>query len=128
MLGLKTLVKNSTILPQCIRAYKNNIAGFGIDIRYKNDIEETEASAIEFEKAEKIIELLNTENDTKRIFENLIEAREIYGIAYIEVIRNLAGEVQQIEFVEETPSIAKTKPLRAYLKTKKCTKDCYVLY
>lgn len=117
MLGLKTLVKNSTILPQCIRAYKNNIAGFGIDIRYKNDIEETEASAIEFEKAEKIIELLNTENDTKRIFENLIEAREIYGIAYIEVIRNLAGEVQQIEFVEETPSIAKTKPLNPYIET-----------
>lgn len=30
MVGLRTLVKHSTILPQCIRAYKNNIAGFGI--------------------------------------------------------------------------------------------------
>ena len=28
--GLRALVKHSTILPQCIRAYKNNIAGFGI--------------------------------------------------------------------------------------------------
>ena len=26
MYGLKALVKNSTILPQCIRAYKNNIS------------------------------------------------------------------------------------------------------
>ena len=34
MHGLKALVSNSTILPQCIRAYKNNIAGFGIGVRY----------------------------------------------------------------------------------------------
>lgn len=34
MRGLKALVSNSTILPQCIRAYKNNIAGFGIGVRY----------------------------------------------------------------------------------------------
>ena len=27
MRGLAKLVENSTILPQCIRAYKNNIAG-----------------------------------------------------------------------------------------------------
>ena len=33
--GLSKMVDESTILPQCIRAYKSNIAGFGIDIRYK---------------------------------------------------------------------------------------------
>ena len=32
------MVDESTILPQCIRAYKSNIAGFGIDIRYKDDL------------------------------------------------------------------------------------------
>jgi len=31
--GLKALATNSTILPQCIRAYKNNIAGFGMKRR-----------------------------------------------------------------------------------------------
>ena len=35
--GLKTYVEHSSILPQCIRAYKNNIAGFGIGVRYKED-------------------------------------------------------------------------------------------
>ena len=30
--GLKELETESSILPQCIRAYKNNIAGFGIGI------------------------------------------------------------------------------------------------
>lgn len=113
--GLRNLVKQSTILPQCIRAYKNNIAGFGIGVRYIEDAEETPEMAAEFKRAEEIIELLNTEQDTKEVFEDVIEAREIYGIAYLEVIRSLAGEVVQIEFIKDTPSITKTKPLDPYI-------------
>lgn len=115
--GLAKMVENSTILPQCIHAYKNNIAGFGIGVRYIEDVEETEEMAAEFKRAEEIIELLNTEQDTKEVFENIIEARETYGIAYIEVIRNLAGEVVQIEFVNETASVQKTRPLDPYIAT-----------
>ena len=103
--GLRNLVKNSTILPQCIRAYKNNIAGFGIGVRYIDDMEETQEMKEEFSKAERIIELLNTEQDTKEVFENIIEARETYGIAYLEVIRNIAGEVVQIDFIKDTSYI-----------------------
>lgn len=117
MRGLRALVKNSTILPQCIRAYKNNIAGFGIGVRYIDDEEETPEMAEEFRRAEEIIELLNIEQDTKEVFEDIIEAREIYGISYIEVIRNIADEVEQIEFIKETPSITKTKPLEPYIST-----------
>ena len=115
MRGLRQMVKHSTILPQCIRAYKNNIAGFGIGIRYVEDVEETPEMAAEFKRAEEIVELLNTEQDTKEVFEDVIEARETYGIAYLEVIRNLAGEVVQIEFIKETPSVSKTKPLDPYI-------------
>ena len=64
-----------------------------------------------------IIELLNTEQDTKEVFEDLIEARETYGVAYLEVIRNLDGDVQQIEFLHDTPSVRKTKPLEPYINT-----------
>lgn len=115
MNGLRHLVKQSTILPQCIRAYKNNIAGFGIGIRYVEDMEETPEMAAEFKRAQEIVELLNIEQDTKEVFEDLIEARETYGIAYLEVIRNLAGEVVQIEFIRDTPSVTKTKPLDPYI-------------
>ena len=115
--GLHNLVKNSTILPQCIRAYKNNIAGFGIGVRYTVDTKETPEMAAEFSRMQEIIELLNTEQDTKEIFEDIIEARETYGIAYLEVIRNVAGEVVQIEFIKDTPSILKTKPLEPYIPT-----------
>ena len=115
--GLRNLVKHSTILPQCIRAYKNNIAGFGIGIRYIEDAEETAQMAAEVSRAQEIIELLNIEQDTKEVFEDIIEARETYGIAYLEVIRNVAGEVVQIEFVKETPTILKTRPLDPYIST-----------
>lgn len=115
--GLRTLVKNSSILPQCIRAYKNNIAGFGIGIRYKEDVEETPEMAAEFSRAQEIIELLNLEQDTKEVFEDIIEARETYGIAYLEVVRNLSDEVQQIEFIKETPTMTKTRPLDPYVET-----------
>ena len=115
--GLRALVKHSTILPQCIRAYKNNIAGFGIGVRYVDDTDETPEKAAEFEKASEIIELLNTEQDTKQVFEDIVEARETYGIAYLEVIRYIAGEVVQIEFIRDTPSIEKTKPLEPYISS-----------
>lgn len=115
--GLQTMVKNSSILPQCIRAYKNNICGFGIGVRYIDDEDENEEMRAEYIKAEKIIELLNIEQDTKEVFEDLIEARETYGIAYLEVIRNMADEVVQIEFIKNTPSISKTKPLEPYVQS-----------
>lgn len=117
MRGLRALVKHSTILPQCIRAYKSNIAGFGIGVRYMEDVEETSEMAAEFTKAEEIIELLNTEQDTKEVFEDIIEARETYGIAYLEVIRDVAGDVTQIEFIKDTPSVTKTKQLDPYVDT-----------
>lgn len=115
LVGLKELVNHSSILPQCIRAYKNNIAGFGIGIRYRDDVDETPEMAAEYTQAEELIELLNLEQDTKEVFEDLVEAREIYGIAYLEVIRNLAGEVVQIDFVKDTPTIEKTRLLDDYI-------------
>ena len=115
--GLQTLVHNSTILPQCIRAYRNNICGFGIGVRYVDDEPETDERAAEFTRAQQILDLLNTEQDTKEVFEDLIEARETYGIAYLEVIRNAAEEVVQIEFIRDTPSVTKSKPLEPYMET-----------
>lgn len=114
--GLKVLVNESSILPQCIRAYKNNIAGFGIGIRYTTDDEETPEMQSEYERASEIVELLTTEEDTKEVFKNVIEARETYGIAYVEVIRNLSQEVVQIDFIKDTPSIRKTQPLSPYIE------------
>lgn len=114
LFGLRVMVSQSTILPQCARAYRNNIPGFGIGVRYKEDVEETPEMQAEFTRMEELLELLNMDQDTKEVFEDIIEAREIYGIAYLEVIRNVGGEVSQIEFVRDTPSMRMTKPLEPY--------------
>ena len=116
--GLKTLVKNSSILPQCIRAYKNNIAGFGIGIRYIEDEEETSDMAAEFVRAEELLEMLTLEQDTKELFEQVVDSRETYGVAYLEVIRNGAGEVVQVDFIRDVPSIRKTVPLEPFVEAK----------
>lgn len=114
LLGFQALVNDSTILPQCIRAYRHNIAGFGIGVRYVDDTdgkEETPEMKAEYDRMSEIIDCLTLEDDTKEIFEDVIEARETYGIAYIEVIRNNEGEVTQVEFVKDTATMRKTRPM-----------------
>lgn len=104
--GLKMLVDNSAILPQCINAYKTNIAGYGIGVRYKDgDQEETSETESEWDTLQDILNLFTTEMDTKELFEHIVEARETYGIAYVEVIRSREGKVVQLDFVEDVPSM-----------------------
>lgn len=113
--SLGEMVKNSNILPQCIRAYSSNIAGYGIGIKYiRDDQEDTAEAKKEWERLESIINLLTIEEDTKKIFENIISAREKYGTAYCEVIRDLSGNVIQLEFIRDTASIKKSRPLEPY--------------
>lgn len=109
--GLGEIVKNSGILPQCIHAYKNNIAGYGIGIKYiEDDQEEIPEAEAEWHRLEDILNLLTIEEDTKEIFEDIIEAREKYGIAYCEVIRDMQGNVVQLEFIKEVPTIRMSRP------------------
>ena len=69
MRGLKILVDNSTILPQCIRAYKSNIAGFGISVRYAEDYDtETPEMKAEWDALKQIIALLNMDMQTKEVW------------------------------------------------------------
>ena len=118
MYGLKELVDNSTILPQCIRAYKNNISGFGISIHYKEDYnEETEEMKAEWNLAQRTIALLNMDCMIKEIFENIVRDRETYGISYCEVIRDMKGNVVQLEFIIDTPTIDMTYPLEPYIES-----------
>ena len=118
MRGLKVLVDNSTILPQCIRAYKSNIAGFGISVKYAEDYDaETPEMKAEWDALKQIIALLNMDMQAKEIFENVIRDRETYGIAYCEVIRNQVQEVVELQFIIDTPSIDMTYPLQPYVDT-----------
>ena len=115
MWGLKALVDHSTILPQCIRAYKNNIAGFGVEVQYNGDFDETEETKKEWDTLQQILDLLNFDMETKEIFENVITSSETYGISYLEVIRNIDKEVTGVEFIKDTPSVDMTYPIEPYV-------------
>lgn len=123
MRGLKQLVDNSTILPQCIRAYKSNIAGFGISVEYMDDYDtETPEMKAEWDTMQELIDLLNMDMQTKEVLENVVRDRETYGISYCEVIRNLEGGVVELQFIVDTPTIDMTYPLEPYVDTVYCYK------
>ncbi len=116
--GFQRLVDNSTILPQCICAYKNNIAGFGLGVKYIEDnSEETPEMVAEYTRAEELLDLLTVDMDIKQLFENVIESRETFGIAYTEVVRDVGGNVAQIDFIRDTPSIRKSVVLDDIIET-----------
>ena len=51
--------------------------------------------------------MLNMEQESNELFEDVVEARETYGCAYAEVIRDMDGNVIQLEFIEDTPQRGK---------------------
>lgn len=112
MYGFKVMVDNSTILPQCIRAYKQNICGFGINVKYKEgDQSDTPEAQDEWNRVQDIVNLFTIDEDTKEVFENIVEQRETFGIGYAEIIRDNAGFVTQVIAIKDTPSVRMTKEL-----------------
>lgn len=104
-------IENSTILPQCIESYKNNICGFGIGVRYKADYkgEETSEMKAEFKRAQNIIKLFTLESDTKDLFQQLVVDAESTGIGYLEIIRDNKGFPVEAENIKNVNSITKSK-------------------
>ncbi|PEK91479.1 phage portal protein [Bacillus mycoides] len=88
---LQQIRENSTILGQCIDAYKRNIAGFGHEIQYKkNDIEETPEMKTEWTYVDtEVIPFFSFEKPFKEILETAIDDRETTGNGYMEVIRSM---------------------------------------
>jgi len=95
---LQEIKENSTILGQCIDAYKRNIAGFGHEMKYKEeDAEETIEMKAEWTLVDKeIIPFFSFEKPFKEILETVIDDKETTGNGYIEVIRNLEGKPTEV--------------------------------
>lgn len=117
MKGLQHMVRESTILPQCITAYKNNIAGFGIVPEYNEEYDkETEEMKAEWDSMQSVLDLLTSDKSLKSVFEDIIECRETNGIAFVEVIRNAKGLVTEIDLIKEPETINKTVPGRRTIR------------
>ena len=102
----------STILPQCVEAYKQNICGFGYQLRYKNDEtkdKETPEMKAEWNRVETALKYMHMEKPLVDVLKDAIDDRESCGNGYLEVIRNGKGEVAELEKIEDAASIKVTK-------------------
>jgi PBSX family phage portal protein len=98
---LRSITGISDILNQCIEAYVTNVVGFGIGIRYKvDDMEESEAMKAEWNQLETLISELSFERPAKEIVEEVIRHVEECGNGFLEVIRNVKGEVVGIDSIK----------------------------
>ena len=116
--GYRRMVSESRILPQCIQAYASNIAGFGMEVTYKDeykDSSESSAAAAEFVKVSKFINCLSYDAPIKKVFEEFVKSIESYGIGYLEVVRNLSGEIVEVLNIRDVPSISKSYRSKAQL-------------
>ncbi|MFJ1122176.1 phage portal protein [Bacillus thuringiensis] len=135
---LQQIRENSTILGQCIDAYKRNIAGFGHEMRYKqNDVEETDEMKKEWSFVDtEIIPFFSFDKPFKEILEVAIDDRETTGNGYIEVIRNASNqpdqlanmlpqhmritrkdeELQDVKYIVNGKSITRKKKFRRYVQ------------
>lgn len=123
---LRALMEYSTILSQCNEAYKQNIAGFGISPKYIEDETTTGESAqkkAEWDRMNELLDSLNDEMPLKEVLETAILHREETGEAYIEVLRNLRGEVVGIENIDPVPMLVTKKLVGA--DGKKYRRYCY---
>lgn len=104
---LKLMGEYSSILQQCIDAYKTNIVGFGIESEYKLDINSDEVEGSIKEQAEKentrlgeFVRYLNLDESPELILGYVIDDREKTGNGYIEIIRDGKGLPVGIEYVD----------------------------
>ncbi|MGM1447550.1 phage portal protein [Bacillus cereus group sp. BceL305] len=135
---LQQIRENSTILGQCIDAYKRNIAGFGHEMKHKQgDVKETVEMKNEWSYVnDEIIPYFSFDKPFKEILETVIDDKETTGNGYIEVIRNMDKkpaelinmlpqymrvmrkdqEPQEVEYVINGKSIKRKKLFRRYVQ------------
>lgn len=104
---LKLIGEYSSILQQCVDAYKTNIIEFGIEPEYKIDINSDEIEKEIKEQAEEertrldeFIRYLNMDESPEVILGYAFDDREKTGNGYIEIIRDGTGTPVGIEYAD----------------------------
>lgn len=102
--ALQLLCEQSSILQQCIDAYKINITGFGLESVTKEDLSslnEEKKNAVEKErsKLKDYLNFINLETPIEEVLELVIDDLEKTGNAYIEILRSDDGEISTFEYL-----------------------------
>jgi len=104
---LKQISEYSSILEQCIDAYRTNIVGFGIESMHKLDVNSDEIEEAvkkqaeeEYTRLDEFIRYLNMDESPELVLGYVVEDREKTGNGYIEVIRDGVDIPVGIEYVD----------------------------
>ncbi|MCM2674084.1 phage portal protein [Alkalicoccobacillus plakortidis] len=120
MQELKDIAEYSTILQQCIDAYKTNIVGFGFHPEYTFDfnaksVEQPQKTQAESEwvRLEEFVKYFSLDEGPETVFGYMIEDREKTGNGYLEVIRNGSDEPDELSYMDAlyTRVCKKTEPV-----------------
>ena len=104
---LKLIGEYSSILQQCVDAYKTNIVEFGIEPDYKLDVNSEEVAddvksqaEIEWTRLDEFIRYLNMDESPEVILGYAIDDKEKTGNGYLEIIRDGIGAPVGIEYAD----------------------------
>ncbi|MED4562755.1 phage portal protein [Bacillus altitudinis] len=104
---LKQMAEYSTILQQCIDAYKTNILGFGFGVEYAFDFNAEDVKPVKKKTAEKewtrleeFTKYMNYDESADVILGYVIEDREKTGNGFVEVLREGTGKPAGIEYLD----------------------------
>jgi len=104
---LKMIGEYSSILQQCVDAYKTNIIEFGIEPDYKIDINSVDVQEAikkqaqeEWIRLDEFIRYLNLDESPETILGYAIDDREKTGNGYLEIIRDGTGTPAGIEYAD----------------------------
>lgn len=97
----------SSILQQCVDAYKTNIVEFGIEADYKIDVnsdeikkEIKEQAESEWTRLDEFIRYLNLDESPEVVIGYALDDREKTGNGYLEIIRDGIGQPVGIEYAD----------------------------
>jgi PBSX family phage portal protein len=124
---LKMIGEYSSILQQCVDAYKTNIVEFGIEADYKIDVnsdeikkEIKEQAQSEWTRLDEFIRYLNLDESPEVVIGYALDDREKTGNGYLEIIRDGTGQPVGIEYAD-------TQYMRVCKKTKEIDVEYTIL-
>lgn len=104
---LKMIGEYSSILQQCVDAYKTNIIEFGIEADYKIDVNSDEIkegikeqAESEWTRLDEFIRYLNLDESPEVVIGYALDDREKTGNGYLEIIRDGIGQPVGIEYAD----------------------------
>lgn len=107
LVELKLIGEYSTILQQCVEAYRVNILGFGLVPEYRFDYnakdtpdERKKTADAEWTRLEEVYRYLNYDEEAETILGYGLEDREKMGNGYVEMLRDGLNRPVGMEYVD----------------------------